>query len=137
MGLFSSKSKSISTTQYTDSSTNLNQTAGTGDFLASDKNNVAGGDIYNTGLSEDMVSNIFSGVNNQVEAILKNADKFYNSALGFVSESIGTQQANVAQTTSALANAYNSEAASFSNFKSYALYGLIGFIAWAYFSKMR
>ena len=82
-----------------------------------------------------MVSNIFSGVNAQVETILAGADKFYNKALGFVSEAVGTQSSNVAQTTSALAQAYNSEQATISSFKTYALYGLIGFVAWVYFSK--
>lgn len=128
MGLFSSKSKSSSSTQYVDNSANLNQS--TGDFLASDKNNIAGGDIYNTGLSEDMVSNIFLGVNEQIETILQNADKIYSGALSFVSETASNQAATLSQ-------AYNSEASSLSGLKSYAVYGLIGFIAWAYFSKMR
>lgn len=135
MGLFSSKSKSTATTTYTDSSTNQN--FGTGDFLASDKNNVAGGDIYNQGLSEDMVSNIFSGVNEQTKTLLGNVDKLYSGALTWVEKAIGTQSENLSQQTAALASAYNSEQATYSSFKTYALYALIGFIAWAYISKTR
>ena len=133
MGLFSSKSSSSAKTTYTDSSTNQN--LATGDFLASDKNNIAGGDIYNTGVSEDMVSNIFSGINEEVKSILASADKIYSDAFNFVAGSVGKQSDNVNQVASALSQAYNSEQATISSFKTYAMYGLIGFIAWAYFSK--
>ena len=122
MGLFSSKSSSSAKTTYTDNSNTESQAVG--DMLASEKNNIAGGDIYNTGLSEDMVSGIFSSIND-----------FYSNALNFVTGSIGKQSDNVQQVTSALSGAYNSEQATISSFKTYALYGLLGFIAWAYFSK--
>ena len=35
----------------------------------------------------------------------------------------------------ALQTAYNSEQATISSFKTYALYALIGFVAWAYFGR--
>ena len=124
MGLFSGSSKSSSTTSYVDQSENVQ--AGAGDFLASDKNIIAGGDVYNTGVSEDMVSNIFSGVN-----------ELYQNAFNWVAQATGTQQQNVSQVASALNQAYNSESATLSGIKSYALYALIGFLAWSYISKMR
>ena len=126
MSLFGGSSKSQSTTSYSDASTNVNQTADTGDFLASTGNSVAGGDIYNTGLSETMVGSIFDGIN-----------EIYGTALNFVSKSIGTQSETIAQASSSLSQAYNSEAASLSQFKTYAVYGLIGWLAFVYFSKKR
>lgn len=133
MGLFSSKSSSTSTTRYEDSSTNEQVTAG--DMIASSKNIITGGDVYQTGISEDMVNNLFSGINENIKNVLSNSEDVYNKAFSFVTGSIGKQSDNVAQVTAAVSQAYNSEKSTLDNFKSYALYGLIGFIAWAYFNK--
>ena len=135
MGLFSSKSSSTSTTRYEDSSTNEQLTSG--DMLASEKNIISGGDVYQSGVSEDMINNIFSGINENIKNILQSSEDTYKQAFGFVSSSIGKQSDNVAQVTSALGQAYNSEQSTLMSFKSYALYVLIGFIAWAYFTRKR
>ena len=81
-----------------------------------------GGDVNVDGMSEDLANTIFSGV-----------DRLYGNALNFVQSAVGTQQQNTQQATTALQNAYNSTQASINNFKTYALYATIGFIAWAYF----
>ena len=123
MGLFGGSSKSSSTTNYYDSSKNVNADFSSGDLAGgASENIVAGGDVYQEGISEDLFATIFDKVNAS-----------YDKALNWVSNSIGTQQANVNQVTQALTNAYNSEQATVSSFKTYALYGLVGFIAWAYF----
>lgn len=122
MGLFGGSSKSSSTTNYHDNSKNVNADFSSGDLAGgASKNIVAGGDVYQEGISEDLFATIFDKVNAS-----------YDKALNWVSNSIGTQQANVNQVTQALTNAYNSEQATVSSFKTYALYGLVGFIAWAY-----
>lgn len=123
MGLFGGSSKSSSKTYYTDNSTNVSADLSSGDLGGGATDNIiAGGDVYQEGISEDLFATVFDKVNAS-----------YDKALNWVSNSIGTQQANVNQVTQALTNAYNSEQATISSFKTYALYGLVGFISWAYF----
>lgn len=125
MGLFSSKSKSTSTTSYTDKSTNLQVDLSGGDLsTGASKNIVAGGNVQIDGLSEDLASQIFG--------VIQGA---YNSATDWVTNAIGETNANNEKNIVALQTAYNSEQATISSFKTYALYALIGFVAWAYFGR--
>lgn len=110
-------------TRNTDNSINLSADLSGGDLSSgAQKNIISGGDVNVDGMSEDLANTIFSGV-----------DRLYGNALNFVQSAVGTQQQNTQQATTALQNAYNSTQASINNFKTYALYATIGFIAWAYF----
>ena len=110
-------------TKYTDNSLNMNVDLSGGDLSSgAQKNIVAGGDVNVDGMSEDLANTIFSSV-----------DKLYGDALNFVKSAIGTQQENTKQATTAIETAYNSTQATINNFKTYALYAVIGFIAWSYF----
>lgn len=125
MGLFSSKSKSSSTTSYTDNSTNMEVDLSSGDLSAgATKNIVAGGNVTIDGLSEDLASQIFGVVQNA-----------YNEAADWVTTALGETNDNNEKNILALQTAYNSEQATISSFKTYALYALIGFVAWAYFER--
>lgn len=125
MGLFSSKSKSTSTTSYTDKSTNLQVDLSGGDLsTGATKNIVAGGNVTIDGLSEDLASQIFGVVQDA-----------YNSASNWVTTALGQTNDNNEKNIVALQTAYNSEQATISSFKTYALYALIGFVAWAYFGR--
>lgn len=133
MGLFSSKSKSVSTstTNYNDSSRNLSVDLSGGDLsTGASKNIIATGDVNIDGLSEDMASQIF-GV---VQDAYKLSTDWVNQALGNQQKAL--QDSNT-QTVQALQTAYNSEQATISSFKTYALYGLFAFVAWAYFGRKR
>lgn len=125
MGLFSSKSKSSSTTSYTDNSTNMEVDLSGGDLsTGATKNIVAGGNVTIDGLSEDLASQIFGVVQNA-----------YDSAADWVTTALGQTNDNNEKNIVALQTAYNSEQATISSFKTYALYALIGFVAWAYFGR--
>lgn len=125
MGLFSSKSKSSSTTSYTDNSTNMEVDLSSGDLSAgATKNIVAGGNVTIDGLSEDLASEIFGVVQNA-----------YDNAADWVTKALGETNDNNEKNILALQTAYNSEQATISSFKTYALYALIGFVAWAYFGR--
>lgn len=129
MGLFSSKSKSSSSTSYVDNSTNMQVDLSGGDLsTGASKNIIAGGNISIDGLSEDLASQIFGVVQGA-----------YDGATNWVTEALYNQkealQSTHTETVNALQNAYNSEQATISSFKTYALYGLIGFVAWAYFGR--
>lgn len=125
MGLFSSRSKSSSTTSYNDNSTNLEVDLSGGDLSSgASKNIIAGGDLQIDGLSEDMASQIFGVI-----------QEAYRGATDWVNTAIGTTNANNAKAVAAIQQAYNSEQASASSLKTFALYALVGFIAWAYFGK--
>ena len=125
MGLFSSKSKSSSTTSYTDNSTNMEVDLSGGDLsTGATKNIVAGGNVNIDGLSEDLASQIFGVVQNA-----------YNDAADWVTTALGETNDNNEKNILALQTAYNSEQATISSFKTYALYALIGFVAWAYFGR--
>lgn len=133
MGLFSSKSKSVSqsSTSYTDNSRNINVDLSSGDLASSGgKNIVAGGDVNVAGLSDDLATEIFGRIENA-----------WTGAAEWVSVALNDQR-NVLQksnsdTVQALQAAYNSEQATITGFKSYALYALFGFVAWAYLTKGR
>ena len=125
MGLFSSKSKSSSSTSYTDNSTNMEVDLSGGDLsTGATKNIVAGGNVNIDGLSEDLASQIFGVVQNA-----------YNDAADWVTTALGKTNDNNEKNILALQTAYNSEQATISSFKTYALYALIGFVAWAYFGR--
>ena len=127
MGLFSSKSKSSSTTSYTDQSRNLSVDLSGGDLSSGAKNNiVATGDVYYTGLTDDLASEIFNGI-----------DGAYKTAADWVTKAVGSVNTQNEKTVAAIQQAYNKETATLEGLKSYALYALFGFVAWAYLTKGR
>lgn len=129
MGLFSSKSKSVSqsTTSYADYSRNINVDLSSGDLASSGgKNIVAGGDVNIDGLSEDLAQQIFGVMDNT-----------YKTAAEWVTKAVGTVNTQNEKTVAAIQQAYNSETATLTGFKSYAMYALFGFVAWAYLTKGR
>ena len=129
MGLFSSKSKSFSTstTNYNDTSRNINIDMSTGDLSdAGGKNIIAGGDIKIDGITEDLAGQIFG--------VIQDA---YSGATDWVTNALNVQSQNNDKAVAALQNAYNSEQATISSFKSYALYALFGWVAWVYLVRKR
>lgn len=149
MGLFSSSSKSSSKTYYTDNSQNISADFSAGSLGEPAKNNiVATGDVYYAGMSEDIAQNFLTAVNTSTdklidgsleltEIVLQEGNALFNDTFGWIQDTIGGVAQQTDRITSALANAYNSEQATHSAFKTYALYGLVGFIAWAYFVKRK
>jgi len=115
-------------TRYTDESKNLNLDLSQGDLSTSEKNIIAGGNLNVDGLSEDLASQIFGVVQGA-----------YKDAQGFVERAIGQTDNRAQQTaetiTTSLKEAYNSEQATINSFKTYALYAVVAFIAWAYLKK--
>lgn len=116
-------------TRYTDESTNINADFSGGDLsTGATKNIVAGGSVNVDGLSEDLASQIFGVVQGA-----------YKDAQGFVERAIGQTDNRAQQTaetiTTSLKEAYNSEQATINSFKTYALYAVVAFIAWAYLKK--
>lgn len=154
MGIFSSKSKSSSTTNYTDSSQNISADFSTGSLGGAPSNNiVATGDVYYAGMSDDLATNFLTAVNSSTDMLIDGSVKFVDNSIDLTKEVLNQGNAlfndtfqwiqqtisGVAQqtdrVTSALSQAYNSEQATHSAFKTYALYGLAGFLAWVYFVK--
>ena len=135
MGLFSSKSKSSSSTSYSDSSTNTNLEVDLsgGDLTSgASKNIVAGGNVNVDGLSEDLATQIFGVVQTAYGDAYSGAKDWVTDALYNQKDALHKSQS---ETLNALQTAYNSEQATISSFKTYALYALIGFVAWAYFGR--
>lgn len=149
MGLFSSKSSSRSTTNYYDYSRNMSVDLSSGELGGgSDNNIIATGDVYYAGLSDNLANNFLNAVNTSTdklidgsleltEIVLQEGNTLFNNTFGWIQDTIGGVAQQTDRITSALANAYNSEQATHSAFKTYALYGLVGFIAWAYFVKRK
>ena len=116
-------------TKYTDNSTKINADLSGGDLSAgASKNMIAGGNITVDGLSEDLASQIFG--------VVKYA---YDSATNFVESAIGQAdnrtQAQVNLVAENLKEVYSGEKSTLESLKSYAVYGLLAFVAWAYFRK--
>ena len=127
MGLFSSKSSSKSSTKYTDNSKNVSVDLSSGDLSSpSGKNIIAAGDIKIEGLTEDLATQIFGAMDNT-----------YKTAAEWVKNAVGSVNTQNEKTVAAIQQAYNSETATLSGFKSYAMYALFGFVAWAYLTKGR
>ena len=127
MGLLSSKSSSKSSTSYADYSRNINVDLSSGDLASSGgKNIVAGGDVNVDGLSEDLAQQIFGVMENT-----------YKSAVSWVTAAVGTANTQNEKTVAAIQQAYNKETSTLEGLKSYALYALFGFVAWAYLTKGR
>lgn len=139
MGLFSSSSKSSSKTYYTDNSKNISADFSTGELGGEGARNniVATGDVYYAGMSDDLATEFMTQVNAGADRVVDAGLQLYNDTFGWVQETIGSVAQQTDRVTSALANAYNSEQATHSAFKTYALYGLAGFIAWVYFVKRK
>ena len=142
MGLFRGSSKSSSSTSYKDYSQNQNLDVdlSSGDLSSgAQKNIIAGGDLKVDGLSEDLASKIFSVVQDAygnatdfVKEAINDSNKFTQQVIG---NNDNKTQATVEMFSQNLKEAYNSEQATINSFKTYALYALIAFIAWAYLKK--
>ena len=149
MGIFSSKSKSSSTTNYYDNSRNLSVDLSSGELGGgSDNNIIATGDVYYAGMSEDIAQNFLNAVNTSTDKlidgsidltkiVLEEGNTLFNDTFKWIQDTIGGVAQQTDRITSALSNAYNSEQATHSAFKTYALYGLAGFIAYIYFVKRK
>ena len=149
MGLFSSKSKSSSTTNYTDNSRNLSVDLSTGELGGgSDNNIVATGDVFYAGMSDNLANNFLNAVNTSTDKlidgsidltkeVLDQGNALFNDTFKWIQDTIGGVAQQTDRITSALSNAYNSEQATHSAFKTYALYGLAGFVAYIYFVKRK
>ncbi len=214
MGLFSSSSKSSSTTNLNDNSQNFAIDFGGGELGGgSDKNMIAGGNITVDGLSEDTANALISAItqtnntfvdgsldlmaeNNKatntlidgaydlmtqsnkiagtfvdgsldfvneagkttndlidgtiditkqltnsttslINAVLDQSNNLFNDTFKWIQETIGSSQQQTELVTSSLAQAYNSEQATNSAVKTYALYALIGFVTWVYFGSKK
>ena len=149
MGIFSSKSKSSSTTNYYDNSRNLSVDLSTGELGGgSDNNIVATGDVYYAGMSDNLANNFLNAVNTSTDKlidgsidltkeVLDQGNALFNDTFKWIQDTIGGVAQQTDRITSALSNAYNSEQATHSAFKTYALYGLAGFIAYIYFVKRK
>ena len=149
MGIFSSKSKSSSTTNYYDNSRNLSVDSSSGELGGgSDNNIVATGDVYYAGMSDNLANNFLNAVNSSTDIlidgsidltkeVLNQGNALFNDTFKWIQDTIGGVAQQTDRITSALSNAYNSEQATHSAFKTYALYGLAGFIAYIYFVKRK
>lgn len=149
MGIFSSKSKSSSTTNYYDNSRNLSVDLSSGELGGgSDNNIVATGDVYYAGMSDNLANNFLNAVNSSTDIlidgsidltkeVLNQGNALFNDTFKWIQDTIGGVAQQTDRITSALSNAYNSEQATHSAFKTYALYGLAGFIAYIYFVKRK
>lgn len=143
MGLFGGSSKSSSKTSYTDNSSNLSVDLSSGDLGGSDNNIVSQGNVNIdnrvTGITENLAKQIFGVMSdtfnsslNWVERAIGKTNEQTQQTLGYVQNSI--TKSNQALTQS-LETAYNSEQATISSMKTYAFYGLLAFVAWAYFGR--
>lgn len=158
MGLFSSKSKSSSSskTTYTDNSKKINVDLSKGDSLAGgageNQTIVAGGNVTYNGMSDSLAKSIFGTLTNTVKQTFETSLNWVSDAIGkqneetkqylkdqseTVDQFMETQRAANTQTVQALQMAYNSEQATITSLKSYALYGMIAFVAWAYFGRRK
>lgn len=122
-------SGSTALTLNRDESINLNADFGGGDLsTGAQKNIVAGGAVTIDGLSEDLAGQVLTAV--------KDA---YTGATNFIQSAIGqnekSAQKQVELVASSLKEAYSGEKSTLESLKSYAIYAVIGFIAWAYFRK--
>ena len=87
-----------------------------------------------------------------VKGVLASEKQQNQETLDFVKEMVGTNKQQTEQTldfvqnsiqksnqtiASSLQTAYNSEQATISSMKTYALYALIGFLAWSYFGRAK
>ena len=88
-------------------------------------------------MSDNLATEFMTQVNAGADRVIDAGLQLYNDTFSWVQETIGSVAQQTDRVTSALANAYNSEQATHSAFKTYALYGLIGFLGWAYFVKRK
>lgn len=120
---------SLALTQHRDESINMNADFGGGDLsTGAQKNIVAGGAVTIDGLSEDLAGQVLTAVQNAYTG----ATNFIQSAIG-QNEKSGQKQIELM--VSSLKEAYSGEKTTLESLKSYAIYAVIGFIAWAYFRK--
>lgn len=118
---------SLALTQHRDESVNMNTDFG-GDLSTANRNIVAGGAVNIQGVTEDLAKQVFGAIQDA-----------YTGATNFVQQAIGQAdnrtQAQVETVRESLKEAYNSEASTISNLKTYAFYAVIAFVAWAYLKK--
>lgn len=72
-----------------------------------------------------------------IDIVLDESNKLFNDTFGWIQKTIGSAQQQTELVSSQLAQAYNSEQATHSAFKTYVLYGLVGFVAYLYFNKKK
>ena len=72
-----------------------------------------------------------------MDIVLNESNKLFNDTFKWIQNTIGSAQQQTELVSSQLAQAYNSEQATNSAIKTYALYGLIGYLAYIYFVKRK
>lgn len=116
-------------TRYTDQSTNMNVDLSSGDLSSgANRNIVAGGDVSYQGLTDELASKVIGAVKDAYSG----ASNFIQSAIG---QADNRTQNQVELVASSLKEAYSSEKSTLESLKSYAVYAVIGLIAWAYLKK--
>ena len=115
-------------TRYTDNSINADLSSSGDLSQGANRNVIAGGNVTYTGLTDELAKQVIEAVQGA-----------YNGATNFVQSAIGQAdnrtQSQVEFVASSLKEAYSSEKNTLESLKSYAVYGLLAFVAWAYFRK--
>lgn len=85
----------------------------------------------------DVTKQLTSSTTSLINAVLDQSNNLFNDTFKWIQETIGSSQQQTELVTSSLAQAYNSEQATNSAVKTYALYALIGFVTWVYFGSKK
>lgn len=115
-------------TRYTDNSINADLSSSGDLSQGANRNVIAGGNVTYTGLTDELAKEVISAV----EDAYSGATNFIQSAIG---QADNRTQSQVEFVASSLKEAYSSEKNTLESLKSYAVYGLLAFVAWAYFRK--
>lgn len=119
----------FASTSYTDESTNMNVDLSGGDLATgANRNIVAGGNVTYQGLTDELANQVIGAVKDAYSG----ASNFIQSAIGHADNRTQNQVEFVA---SSLKEAYSSEKSTLESLKSYAIYAVIGLVAWAYLKK--
>ena len=120
----------LAQTQYSDTSKKVNADLSSGDLsTGATRNVIAGGNVSVDGMSEELAKEVMSTVKDAYTG----ATNFIKNAIeNSETKSDARTEKTLATVTQSLKEAYNSEQATISGYKTYALYGVIAFIAWAY-----
>lgn len=114
-------------TQYTDKS--INADLSSGDLSSgANRNIIAGGSVSYQGLTDELAGQVIGAVQDAYTG----ATNFIQSAIG---QADNRAQNQVEIVASSLKEAYSSEKSTLESLKSYAIYAVIGLIAWAYLKK--
>lgn len=128
----------LASTKYYDQSKNQNLQVdlSSGDLSSgANRNIVAGGNVSYQGLTDELANNVigavkdaYTGATNFIKDAIAQADNRTESTVESMTK-------NFENATQSIKEAYSSEKSTLESFKSYAIYGLIAFVAWAYFRK--